>query len=147
MRILVVEDDPKIASFVEMGLRESSYAVDVAGDGEVGLTLARKGHYDAAVVDIMLPGMDGIEMIQRLREEGVLTPVLILSAKRSVDDRIHGLQSGGDRLRRQAVLARRGPRPDPGLDSPGHADGRAHDPAGGDVTMDLVRREGGGGKR
>lgn len=147
MRILVVEDDPKIASFVEMGLRESSYAVDVAGDGEVGLTLARKGHYDAAVVDIMLPGMDGIEMIQRLREEGVLTPVLILSAKRSVDDRIHGLQSGGDDYvvkpfslaevlaRIQALIRRATQTAEPTTLQVG------------DVTMDLVRREVRRGKR
>ena len=96
MRLLVVEDDAEISGFVVKGLREAGFAVDHAPDGPDGLHLALQGHYDAAIVDIMLPGLDGIGMIEQVRRAKVNTPVLILSAKRSVDDRIRGLQSGGD---------------------------------------------------
>jgi two-component system OmpR family response regulator len=96
MRILVVEDDPKIASFVVKGLKQSGYAVDHFGDGDEAHTMAGAVSYDAAVVDIMLPGMDGLTLVQRLRREGVRTPVIFLSAKASVDDRVRGLQAGGD---------------------------------------------------
>jgi two-component system OmpR family response regulator len=96
MRILVVEDDTKIASFVVKGLKENSYAVDHCGDGEEALTLASTTNYDAAVVDLMLPRLDGLSLIQRLRSKGIRIPILILSAKASVDDRVKGLQSGGD---------------------------------------------------
>lgn len=96
MRILIIEDDRKISSFLEKGFRENSYAVDVAADGEEGLLLARQGFYDAIIADLMLPKLDGLEMIGQLRAEKLNTPVLILSAKRSVDDRIKGLQVGGD---------------------------------------------------
>jgi len=96
MRILVVEDDKKIASFVSKGLKEAGYAVDVAQDGLDGLDLGLSGVYDAAVVDIMLPGLDGLTLIERLRAKKNNTPVIILSAKRTVDDRVKGLQAGGD---------------------------------------------------
>ena len=96
MRILVVEDDTKIASFVANGLREAGYAVDLAPDGTEGLHLGASGSYDAAVIDIMLPGLDGLTLIERWRAKRIETPVLILSAKRTVDDRIKGLRSGGD---------------------------------------------------
>jgi two-component system OmpR family response regulator len=96
MRILVVEDDKKIASFVVKGLKESGYAVDHAADGENGLVMAHTVAYDAAVVDIMLPKLDGLGLIQQLRARGKHMPVLILSAKASVDDRVKGLQAGGD---------------------------------------------------
>lgn len=96
MRLLVVEDDKKIGSFLRKGLREEGFAVDLAEDGEQGLALFRDGIYDAAIVDIMLPGIDGLSLIEKIREQGLTTPVLILSAKRSVDDRIRGLQQGGD---------------------------------------------------
>src|SRR5712675_808413 len=96
MRILVVEDDKKIASFVVNGLKQSGYAVDHASDGETGLFQAQTIAYDAAVVDLMLPKLDGLKLIQQLRSHGVRTPVLILSAKSSVDDRVRGLQAGGD---------------------------------------------------
>jgi DNA-binding response OmpR family regulator len=96
MRILVVEDDKKIASFVAKGLKEAGYAVDVAYDGLDGMDLGLSGLYDAAVVDIMLPGMDGLTLIERLRAKKNNTPVIILSAKRTVDDRVKGLQAGGD---------------------------------------------------
>ena len=96
MRILVVEDDDKIASFLVKGLKQSGYAVDRCGDGERGLGLATSVSYDAAVVDIMLPKLDGLSMIKELRGRGVRVPVLILSARASVDDRVRGLQAGGD---------------------------------------------------
>ncbi len=96
MRVLIVEDDRKIASFVEKGLRQAGFAVDVTHDGIEGLHLAQSEPYDAAVVDIMLPGMDGLALIEELRRQNVQTPVLILSARHSVEDRVKGLQTGGD---------------------------------------------------
>jgi CheY-like chemotaxis protein len=96
MRVLVVEDDPKIASFVVNGLKQSGFAVDHCADGESGLAMARSVPYDGVVVDIMLPKLDGLTLVQTLRAEGKNIPVLILSAKTTVDDRVRGLQAGGD---------------------------------------------------
>ena len=96
MRVLVVEDDPTISGFVAKGLREAGYAVDEAPDGERGLSMAIQTSYDAAIVDLMLPRRDGLSLIEELRRRRVTTPVLILSAKHSVDDRVRGLQTGGD---------------------------------------------------
>jgi two-component system OmpR family response regulator len=96
MRALVVEDDPTIAGFVARGLRESGFAVDEALDGPTGLELARSAPHDVAIVDLNLPGLDGIDLIRRLRGEGVRTPVLILSARQSVNDRVTGLEIGAD---------------------------------------------------
>ena len=96
MRILVVEDDQKIAGFVSKGLKEAGCSVDIANRGDDGLHLGLHNSYDAAVVDMMLPGLDGLNVIERWRAQKVKTPVLILSAKRSVDDRVKGLQVGGD---------------------------------------------------
>ncbi|MBX7255852.1 MAG: response regulator transcription factor [Candidatus Hydrogenedentes bacterium] len=96
MRILLVEDDAKIAAFVVKGLKQSGYTVDHATNGLDGFHLATTESYDAAVVDIMLPKLDGISLIEDLRRQGVNVPVLILSAKQSVSDRVAGLQSGGD---------------------------------------------------
>lgn len=96
MRILVVEDDEKIASFLMQGLKEVGYTADAVKTGEEGLRLFETKLFDAAVVDIMLPGMDGLEMLETLRKRGNRTPILILSARRSVDDRVLGLQKGGD---------------------------------------------------
>ena len=96
MRVLVVEDDHKIASFVAKGLKEAGFAVDVAEDGSDGLAMALDAKHDAAVIDVMLPGIDGLELIQTMRSRGVNTPVLILSARHTVDDRVEGLQAGGD---------------------------------------------------
>jgi len=96
MRLLLVEDDRKIADFVGHGMREAGFAVDRADNGIDGLHLALTEPYDVAVFDIMLPGMDGLSIIQRMREARIKTPVLVLSAKRSVDDRIKGLQTGAD---------------------------------------------------
>lgn len=96
MRILVVEDDHTIAGFLVKGLQEAGYAVDHAADGNEGLALALSEPYDAAIVDLMLPGVDGLTIIDRMRGRKIQTPVLILSARRSVDDRVKGLQAGGD---------------------------------------------------
>jgi two-component system OmpR family response regulator len=96
MRVLVVEDDKKIASFVVKGLKQAGYSVDPCADGEEALILAETTAYDAAVVDVMLPKLDGLSFIQRLRSQKIRTPVIILSAKASVDDRVKGLQAGGD---------------------------------------------------
>ena len=96
MRILVVEDDGKISGFVAKGLREAGFTVDAVASGEDGLSYLMSGSYDAAVVDIALPGMDGLTMISRIREARLTTPILILSARRSVDDRVLGFKKGGD---------------------------------------------------
>ena len=96
MRVLLVEDDTTIAEFVARGLREAGFAVDHEADGEAGLAAAATSSYDVAIVDLMLPKLDGLSLIEELRRRGVATPVLILSARRSVDDRVHGLQAGGD---------------------------------------------------
>jgi len=96
MRILVVEDDNKIASFIVKGLKQAGYAVDRCADGEEGLVFAESTPYDAAVVDIMLPKLDGLSLVQRLRAKKIRTPVIILSAKAAVDDRVKGLEAGAD---------------------------------------------------
>jgi len=96
MRLLLMEDDPKIASFIVEGFRQEGFAVDHAADGEEGLQLALNTSYDAAVVDIMLPGMDGLTILEKLRKEAIRTPVLVLSAKRSLGDRIKGIETGAD---------------------------------------------------
>ncbi len=96
MRILVVEDDAKIASFVVNGLKQSGFAVDHCADGEEAHVFATTTSYDAAILDIMLPKLDGLSLLRQLRKEGIRTPVIILSAKASVDDRVKGLQAGGD---------------------------------------------------
>jgi len=96
MRVLVVEDDHKIASFVISGLKQAGFTTNHAANGEEGLQLALSEPYDIAVVDIMLPKLDGLNLIEELRRQQINTPVIILSAKRSVDDRVKGLQTGGD---------------------------------------------------
>jgi two-component system, OmpR family, response regulator len=141
MRILVVEDDKKIASFVVNGLKQSGFAVDHAGDGEDGLARVQTIPYDAAVVDLMLPKLDGLSLIQQLRKSGGRIPVLILSAKASVDDRVGGLQAGGDDYltkpfafsellaRIQALIRRATQTPEPTR------------LVVGDLTLDLISRE------
>jgi two-component system, OmpR family, response regulator len=96
MRILIVEDDVKIASFIIKGLKAAGYAVDHALDGEKGLDLALTEPYDTAIIDLMLPKRDGLSLIETIRKEKIRTPVIILSAKGSIDDRVKGLQTGGD---------------------------------------------------
>jgi len=96
MRVLVVEDDKKIASFLLHGLKEAGFAVDHAANGDDGLQFALSAPYDAAVVDVMLPTRDGLSLIEELRKRRLNTPVIILSAKRTVDERVQGLRAGGD---------------------------------------------------
>lgn len=141
MRLLLVEDDPEIASYIMKGLKEAGFALDHAPDGEDGLHLALTTHYDAAIIDLMLPGIDGLALIERIRRQKIDTPVLILSAKRSVDERVRGLQIGGDDyltkpfhfselLARVQALIRR---------SSGSAE--ASRLTLGDLSMDLLKRE------
>lgn len=96
MRILVVEDDRDAASWLVKGLREAGHVADHAANGEDGLTLAREGVHDVLIIDRMLPRLDGLTLIQKLKEEGVGTPVLILSALADVDEKVKGLRAGGD---------------------------------------------------
>lgn len=96
MRLLLVEDDKKTATFIVKGLQRAGFAVDHATNGEDGLHLALTEPYEAAVIDLMLPKGDGLSVIEELRRKKIKTPVIILSAKRAVDDRIRGLQTGGD---------------------------------------------------
>lgn len=96
MRLLLVEDDAKTASFVLKGLRENSYAVDHAGDGEAGLHMASSEPYDAAIIDVMLPKLDGLTLIAELRRKKNRLPVIILSARGSTGDRVKGLETGSD---------------------------------------------------
>jgi len=119
MRILVVEDEKKVAGFIKKGLEEELYAADVASDGEEGLGLAETENYDLIILDIMLPKIDGLEVLSRLRKNKVTTPILLLTAKDSVDDKVNGLNRGADDyltkpfafselLARTRVLLRRG---------------------------------------
>lgn len=96
MRILVVEDDKKVASFLEKGLREEGYAVDVAHDGPSGLTRARVYEYDLLILDVMLPGMTGVEIIRDLRAKEVAVPALMLTARDAQEDVVLGLDAGAD---------------------------------------------------
>ncbi len=118
MRVLVIEDDREAASYMAKGLREAGHVVDVAHDGRDGLLMAQTGDYDVLVVDRLLPGLDGLALVQTLRATGNTTPVLFLSALGQVDDRVKGLRAGGDDylvkpyafaelLARLEVLARR----------------------------------------
>src|SRR5688572_15376851 len=141
MRLLIVEDDKKLASYIVKGFKEAGFAVDHCLDGEEGLIMATGNEYDAAVVDIMLPSLNGLALVQELRKQRSTVPVLILSAKASVDDRVKGLQTGGDDylpkpfafaelLARVQALVRRG--------------SRTTEPSTlkvGDLTLDLLSRK------
>ncbi len=96
VRVLIVEDDATIAGFVARGLGEAGFTVDIANDGRTAFAMATAEHFDLAIIDLMLPEIDGLTLIEQLRARGVTTPVLILTAKRSVDERVEGLQRGGD---------------------------------------------------
>lgn len=96
MRLLIVEDDRKVAGFLRKGLEEEGCAVDVAGDGEQGASLAWSADYDVIVLDIMLPGKDGFEVLRELRAARVTTPVLLLTARGALEDKVRGLNEGGD---------------------------------------------------
>jgi len=139
MKILVVEDEPGISSFLRQGLTEAGYAVDVAQDGEEGLAFASVSEYDAMVLDIMLPRMDGLTLLRKLRDQDDTTPVLMLTARDSLDDRVRGLDVGADDylvkpfafpelLARMRALLRRPPQMDTLLQL-------------GDLELDAARRE------
>jgi DNA-binding response OmpR family regulator len=140
MRLLLIEDDEKIASFVKKGFKEAGFVVEYASDGNSGLSMALASTYDVAVIDIMLPGLDGLSIIDELRKSRNKLPVIILSAKRSLDERVEGLQAGGDDYltkpfaftellaRVQALIRRASNIPEPtGLTV-------------GDLSIDLLRR-------
>ncbi|HUJ63699.1 MAG TPA: response regulator transcription factor [Kofleriaceae bacterium] len=96
MRLLVIEDHSLLRESLVRGLRDLGYAVDATGDGNDGLAFAREHQYDAIVLDIMLPGIDGLEVLRRLREHGDRVPILLLTARSSVEDRVAGLDRGAD---------------------------------------------------
>jgi len=96
MRILVVEDEKKVASFIKRGLEEEEFVVDVAHDGEEGLYMGESNSYDLILMDVMLPKMDGLSVIKALRQKGVTSPVLCLTAKDTVEDIVAGLNTGSD---------------------------------------------------
>lgn len=96
MRILVVEDEEKVASFIKKGLEQSAYTVDWAATGQDGLDHARSSEYQAILMDLMLPDLDGLEVVRRLRQQGLATPILALTARGGLDDRVAGLDSGCD---------------------------------------------------
>ena len=96
MRILIVEDNPRILSFLQKGLREEGYVVDTAADGDAGFAKATREGFDAAVVDVMLPGRDGFTLVRDLRQAGVALPVLLLTARDRTEDKVEGLDSGAD---------------------------------------------------
>ncbi len=96
MRILVIEDERKIAQFIKRGLKEEGYAVDLANDGQEGHFLATTNDYDVIILDVMIPVMDGISLCKQLRKEKVVTPIIMLTAKADVEDKVEGLDAGAD---------------------------------------------------
>lgn len=96
MHILIVEDEKKVAAFIKKGLEEETYAVDVAYDGEEGLYMASEGQFDLIILDLMLPKIDGLEVLTRVRDKGIDTAILLLTAKDSVEDKVTGLNKGAD---------------------------------------------------
>ena len=98
MRILLVEDDADLAQFIRKGLKEEHYAVDVAADGETGLALALDNAYDLMILDIMLPKLDGLTLCRRVRDKRIMTPVLLLTARNTVEDKVSGFDTGADQF-------------------------------------------------
>ena len=119
MRVLVVEDEPRMAGLLKRALQEEGHAVDVAADGREGLWLATENTYGAIVLDVMLPGLDGIGVCRRLREAGSWVPVLLLTARDGVDDRVPGARRRRGRLPGQAVQPARAGRAAAGAGPPG----------------------------
>jgi two-component system OmpR family response regulator len=154
VRVLVIEDEAKLAEVVARGLREEGYAADIAGGGEDALWMAQAAGYDAILLDVMLPGADGFEICRRLRELGVWSPVLMLTARDAVEDRVHGLDAGADDylikpfsfeelLARLRALVRRAPAARPAVVEVGDL---SLDPAArrawrGEVELDLSAKE------
>ncbi len=154
MRVLVVEDEPKLAQLLSRGLREEGYIVDLAHLGEDALWKARAVEYSAIVLDVMLPGADGFTVCRRLRESSIWTPVLLLTARDAVDDRVNGLDAGADDyltkpfafeelLARLRALARRQPVERPTVLEVGdlRLDPAAHRAWRGDTELDLTLKE------
>ncbi|HEY3551546.1 MAG TPA: response regulator transcription factor [Gaiellaceae bacterium] len=154
MRVLVVEDEKKLGELLGRGLREEGYAADVADRGEEALWMARAVEYDAILLDVMLPGADGFEICRRLRRDGVWTPVLMLTARDAVDDRVGGLDAGADDyltkpfafeelLARIRALTRRAPVERPPVLEVGdlRLDPAAHRAWRGDRELDLSAKE------
>ena len=154
MRVLVVEDEPKLAELLARGLREEGYAADISGSGEDALWMAKAAAYDAIILDVMLPGIDGFATCRELRERGVWTPVLILTARDDVDDRIAGLDAGaddylvkpfsfGELLARLRALGRRAPGERPAELSVGdlRLDPASHRAWRGETELELSAKE------
>jgi two-component system, OmpR family, response regulator len=154
VRVLIVEDQPKLAALLARGLREEGHAADVAARGEDALWMAPAAAYDVVVLDIMLPGIDGIETCRRLRQSGIWTPVLMLTARDAVDDRVTGLDSGADDyltkpfsfdelLARLRALTRRSPAERPVTVEVGELrlDPAAHRAWRGDTELELSAKE------
>jgi DNA-binding response OmpR family regulator len=140
MKILVVEDEKKMAAFIERGLKEQGYLVTVTQRGDEAMNLVLESGFDAVVLDVMLPGLDGLTVVRRLRERGNATPILMLSARGAVDERVEGLEAGADDylakpfaiqevIARVRALGRRQP------------EARAQVLKVGDLTMDLAQHE------
>jgi two-component system, OmpR family, response regulator len=150
MRALIVEDEIKMANLLRRGLGEEGYAADVAHDGELAIVMARATEYDVILLDVMLPGIDGFEVCRRLREAGVWSPALMLTARDAVEDRIAGLDAGaddyllkpfsfGELLARMRALTRRGPIEKPPVLEVGNlrVDPRSHQVWRGDAEIPL----------
>ena len=154
MRILLVEDEQKLADLLARGLREEGHAVDATGRGEDALWMAQSSAYDAIVLDIMLPGLDGLSVCRRLRDDGVWTPVLLLTARDAVESRVEGLDAGADDylvkpfafdelLARLRSLARRTPAERPTVLTVGdlRLDPASHRAWRGETELDLSAKE------
>jgi two-component system OmpR family response regulator len=154
MRILIVEDEAKLAELVARGLREEGHAVDTIGNGEEAVWLAASTAFDAIVLDVMLPGLDGFTVCRRLREKGIWTPVLMLTAREAVEDRVAGLDAGADDylakpfsfdelVARLRALLRRAPVERPTLLEVGplRLDPAAHRAWSGDIELELSAKE------
>jgi two-component system OmpR family response regulator len=154
VRVLVIEDEVRLAEVVALGLREEGYAADVAGSGEDALWMAKAAAYDAILLDVMLPGADGFEVCRKLRELGVWSPVLMLTARDAVEDRVHGLDAGADDyllkpfsfeelLARLRALVRRAPAERPSVVEVGdlRLDPAARRAWRGEVELDLSLKE------
>jgi two-component system, OmpR family, response regulator len=154
VRVLIVEDEAKLAKLLERGLREEGYAADIAGRGEDALWMAAAASYDVLVLDVMLPGVDGFEVCRRLRNDGVWVPVLMLTARDDVDDRVTGLDAGADDylakpfafdelLARLRALTRRSPVERPVVIEVGglRLDPAAHRAWRGEVEIQLSAKE------
>jgi two-component system, OmpR family, response regulator len=154
MRVLIVEDEPKMAALIRRGLREESYAADVASNGDDALWMAAATEYDAIVLDVLLPGTNCFDVCRELRQKGVWSPVLMLTARDSVDDRVAGLDAGADDyltkpfsfielLARLRALARRPPLERPTVLEVGdlRLDPATHQAWRGDAELELSAKE------